>query len=195
MTKLNQDGMDLLFRNARTHNGWLDKPVTDDTLREFYDLMKMAPTSANTSPARIVFVRGGAAKEKLLAGVMPGNVDKTKTAPVTAVIGYDIEFYEQLPKLFPHADARSWFVGNQPLIQATATRNMALQAGYLILAARAVGLDVGPMSGFDADKVSQAFFPGGKVKADLLVNLGYGDTTKLFPRSPRLSFEEACKIV
>jgi 3-hydroxypropanoate dehydrogenase len=195
MTKLNQDGMDLLFRNARTHNGWLDKPVTDETLREFYDLMKMAPTSANTSPARIIFVRGGAAKEKLLTAVMPGNADKTKAAPVTAVIGYDLEFYELLPKLFPHADARSWFVGNQPMIQATAARNATLQAGYLVLAARAVGLDVGPMSGFDAEKVNQAFFPGGKVKADLLVNLGYGDSTKLFPRSPRLSFEEACKIV
>jgi 3-hydroxypropanoate dehydrogenase len=195
MNKLNQEGMDLLFRNARTQNGWLDKPVSEQALQEIYDLMKMAPTSANSSPGRIVFVKSLAAKEKLLAAVAPGNLEKTKAAPVTAIIGFDLEFYEKLPKLFPHMDARSWFVGNAPLIQATAFRSASMQAGYFILAARAVGLDVGPMSGFDEEKVNHDFFQGGKVKANLLINLGYGDASKVFPRSPRLSFEEACKIL
>ncbi|WP_394779924.1 malonic semialdehyde reductase [Undibacterium sp.] len=184
-----------LFTNARTHNGWLDKPVTDAQLHQIYDLMKWGPTSANTSPARIVFVRSEAEKEKLVACVAPGNVDKTRAAPVTAIIGMDMEFFEKLPQLFPHADARAWFLGNQPMIDATAFRNSSLQGAYLMVAARAMGLDCGAMSGFDAEKINAAFFAGTNVKVNFLCNLGYGDTEKLFSRSPRLAFDEACKIV
>ncbi|MFZ6645294.1 malonic semialdehyde reductase [Undibacterium sp. TJN25] len=192
---LSTENLGTLFTNARTHNVWQDKPVTDAQLHQIYDLMKWGPTSANTSPARIVFVRSEAEKEKLVACVGPGNVDKTRSAPVTAIIGMDMEFYEKLPQLFPHADARAWFLGNQPMIDATAFRNSSLQGAYFIVAARAVGLDCGAMSGFDAEKVNAAFFAGTKVKANFLCNLGYGDVEKLFPRSPRLAFDEACKIV
>ncbi|MFZ6747840.1 malonic semialdehyde reductase [Undibacterium sp. Ren11W] len=184
-----------LFSNARTHNEWQNKPVSDTQLHAIYDLMKWGATSANCSPARLVFVRSESEKNKLLACVGPGNQDKTRTAPVTVIIGMDMAFYEQLPKLFPHADARAWFEGNQPLIDATAFRNSSLQGAYLMLAARAVGLDCGPMSGFDADKINAAFFAGTEVKANFICNLGYGDAEKLFPRSPRLTFDEACKIV
>jgi 3-hydroxypropanoate dehydrogenase len=184
-----------LFSNARTHNGWQDKPVTDAQLQQIYDLMKWGPTSANCSPARIVFVKSDAQKERLLACMAPGNIDKTKTAPVTAIIGMDMAFYEKLPQLFPHADACSWFVGNQPLIDATAFRNSSLQGGYFLMAARAVGLDCGPMSGFDPDKMNETFFPDSTVKVNFVCSLGYGDASKLFPRSPRLAFDEACKIV
>ena len=192
---LSKDALDVLFTEARTHNGWLDKPVSTAQLQEIYDLMKWAPTSANASPARIVFVTSPSEKEKLLACMAEGNVEKTKTAPVTAIIGMDMAFYEQLPKLFPHADARSWFAGNQPVIEATAFRNSSLQGAYLMLAARAVGLDCGAMSGFDPEKVNATFFAGTTVKVNFICNLVYGDASKLFPRSPRLSFEEACKIV
>ncbi|MFZ6863218.1 malonic semialdehyde reductase [Undibacterium sp. Ji67W] len=192
---LTKDALNTLFSEARTHNGWLDKPVTTDQLQEIYDLMKWGPTSANSSPARIVFVTSAIEKEKLLSCMAEGNLEKTKTAPVTAIIGMDMAFYDQLPKLFPHADARSWFAGNQPVIDATAFRNSSLQGAYLMLAARAVGLDCGAMSGFDADKVNAAFFAGTSVKVNFICNLGYGDESKLFPRSPRLSFDEACKIV
>ncbi len=192
---LSTENLGTLFTNARTHNVWQDKPVTDVQLHQIYDLMKWGPTSANTSPARIVFVRSEAEKEKLVACVGPGNVDKTRSAPVTAIIGMDMEFYEKLPQLFPHADARAWFLGNQPMIDATAFRNSSLQGAYFIVAARALGLDCGAMSGFDAEKVNAAFFAGTKVKANFLCNLGYGDVEKLFPRSPRLAFDEACKIV
>ena len=192
---LSKDALDVLFTEARTHNGWLDKSVSTAQLQEIYDLMKWAPTSANASPARIVFVTSPSEKEKLLACMAEGNVEKTKTAPVTAIIGMDMAFYEQLPKLFPHADARSWFAGNQPVIEATAFRNSSLQGAYLMLAARAVGLDCGAMSGFDPEKVNATFFAGTTVKVNFICNLGYGDASKLFPRSPRLSFEEACKIV
>ena len=192
---LSKDALDVLFTEARTHNGWLDKPVSTAQLQEIYDLMKWAPTSANASPARVVFVTSPSEKEKLLACMAEGNVEKTKTAPVTAIIGMDMAFYEQLPKLFPHADARSWFAGNQPVIEATAFRNSSLQGAYLMLAARAVGLDCGAMSGFDPEKVNTTFFAGTTVKVNFICNLGYGDASKLFPRSPRLSFEEACKIV
>ncbi len=184
-----------LFTEARTHNGWIDKPVTDAELQQAYDLAKWGPTSANCSPARIVFVRSAAEKEKLVACVSAGNAEKTRTAPVTAIIGMDMAFYDKLPQLFPHADARPWFVGNQAMIDATAFRNSSLQGAYFMLAARAVGLDCGPMSGFDADKVNAAFFAGTSVKANFICNLGHGDATKLFGRSPRLSFDEACKIV
>ena len=192
---LNATALDALFVQARTHNVWLDKPVTDAQLHQIYMLMQWGPTSANCSPARIVFVKTAAAKEQLARCMGPGNREKTKTAPVTAIIGMDMAFYEKLPILFPHADAKSWFVGNQSLIEATAFRNSSLQGGYLIIAARAIGLDCGPMSGFDADKVNQEFFAGTTVKANFVCSLGYGDAEKLFPRSPRLPFDEACKIV
>ncbi len=183
-----------LFTEARTHNGWLDRAVSDETLRSLADLVKMGPTAANSSPARIVFVKSKEAKEKLKPCMAPGNVDKTMAAPVTAIVGMDMEFYEKLPQLFPHADARSWFAGNDAAIQATAFRNSSLQGAYLIIAARALGLDTGAMSGFDAAKVEEAFFPGGKIKANFVCNLGYGDSSALFPRSPRLAFEEFCSI-
>jgi 3-hydroxypropanoate dehydrogenase len=183
-----------LFDNARTHNGFTAEPVSDASLKQLYELMKWGPTSANSSPARIVFVRSPEAKAKLLETVSAGNYDKTKQAPVTAIIATDMEFYEKLPKLFPHADARSWFVGNQPMIDATAFRNSSMQGGYFILAARSLGLDVGGMSGFDNAKLDEAFFAGTSIKSNFLVNLGHGDTSKLFDRSPRLSFDEACRI-
>ena len=193
--QLDDRSLDIIFRSARTHNAWLDKPVSDTLIHQIYDLMKWAPTSANSSPARFVFVRSPAAKERLLPAVAPGNLDKTRAAPVTVIIAHDSEFHEKLPKLFPQADARSWFAGNQPLIDTTAFRNGTLQGAYLILAARALGLDAGPMSGFDNAKVDREFFPDGKVKSNFLVNLGYGDPAKLFPRNPRLSFAEAALIL
>ena len=193
--QLDDRSLDLIFREAHTHSAWLDKPVGDALLQQVYDLMKWAPTSANSSPARIVFVRSAAAKQRLLPAMAPGNVEKTRTAPVTAIIAHDTEFYEKLPKLFPQADARSWFTGNQSLIDTTAFRNGTLQGAYLIIAARALGLDAGPMSGFDNAKVDQEFFPGGKVKSNFVINLGYGDHAKLFPRNPRLAFAEAAQIL
>lgn len=190
------DGVALgrLFREARTHNGWQGKEVGEDALRRLYDLLKMGPTSANCLPARFVFVRSPEAKALLKPCLSPNNVEKTMAAPVTVIVGYDTEFYEKLPRLFPHTDARSWFAGNPELIHNTAFRNSSLQGAYLILAARALGLDCGPMSGFDHAKVDGAFFPDGKVKSNFLVNLGYGDPSKVHPRGPRLAFEEACRI-
>ena len=193
--QLDDRSLDIIFRAARTHNEWLDKPVSDALIQQIYDLMKWAPTSANSSPGRIVFVHSAAAKERLLPAMAPGNLEKTRTAPVTAIIAHDTEFHEKLPKLFPQADARSWFAGNQALIDTTAFRNGTLQGAYLILAARALGLDAGPMSGFDNAKVDQEFFPGGKIKSNFLINLGYGDHDKLFPRNPRLPFAEAAQIL
>jgi 3-hydroxypropanoate dehydrogenase len=184
-----------LFSNARTHNGFSGEPISAAKLREIYDLMKWGPTSANTSPARFVFVTTPEAKAKLLPAMSAGNHDKTKLAPVTVIVGMDMEFYEKLPTLFPHADAKPWFTGNQPMIDATAFRNSSLQGGYFILAARALGLDCGPMSGFDAAKVDAAFFAGTPIKTNFLINLGHGDASKLFGRSPRLAFGEACKIL
>lgn len=193
---LNEDALKTLFLDARTHNGWHDKPVSDEQLRQIYDLMKWGPTSANCSPARIVFVKSPEAKEKLLACMSAGNIEKTRTAPVTAIIGMDMEFYEQMPKLFPHnPGARSWFAGNQASIEVNAMRNSSLQGGYFIMAARAVGLDCAPMSGFDADKMNQAFFAGTPVRANFVCSLGYGDVARLHARGPRLSFEEACSII
>jgi 3-hydroxypropanoate dehydrogenase len=184
-----------LFDDARTHNGFTAEPVSEHKLRRIYDLMKWAPTSANSSPARIVFVASAEAKAKLLDCVSPGNVEKTRSAPVTAILGIDLAFHEKLPQLFPHADARSWFVGKPAHIETTAFRNASLQGGYFILAARAVGLDCGPMSGFDHAKMDAVFWAGTSVKTNFLCNLGHGDPSKLFARSPRLSFEEACRIV
>ena len=193
--ELDGASLDQLFREARTHNGWLNRPVSDEQLRRIYDLMKWGPTSANSSPARIVFLRSRDAKQRLAPALAPGNVEQTHQAPVTAIVAQDLEFYEQLPKLFPHADARSWFLGNQSLIESTAFRNSSLQGAYLMLAARALGLDVGPMSGFDNEKVDREFFPDGRVKSNFLVNIGYGDRSNLPPRSSRLAFEEATQLL
>ncbi|MBL9142022.1 MAG: malonic semialdehyde reductase [Phycisphaerae bacterium] len=195
MPTIDKTAQDQLFFNARTHNAWQAKPVSDQTLRDLFDLMKWAPTSANCSPLRVVFVKSADAKAKLLACVAPGNVDKTKAAPVTAILAQDMQFHEQLPKLFPHADARSWYTGKDDLIRDTAFRNSSIQGGYFILAARALGLDCGPMSGFDAPALDKAFFSGTTFKANFLCNLGYGDAGKLFPRSPRFEFAEACSII
>jgi nitroreductase len=193
--KLSDDGLDLVFRRARSHNGWLPDPVSEAALKELYELMKWGPTSANCCPARFVFVKSPAAKEKLLPCMEQGNVEKTRSAPVVAIIAQDMEFYEQLPKLAPHLDARSWFVGDKDLIEVTAFRNTSLQGAYLIIAARALGLDCGPMSGFDNKKVDDAFFSGTAWKSNFICCLGIGDPAKLHPRAPRLDFGEACKII
>ncbi len=197
MTRLlSEDGRDLLFRSARTHNVWLDKAVDDALLGQAYDLAKMGPTSANMCPMRIVFVKSREAKERLKPALDPGNMDKTIKAPVTAIIGMDIHFYEQLPKLFPHTDAKAWFKDlPEHALEYIALRNSSLQGAYFMLAARAVGLDCGPMSGFNNALVDELFFKGTTVKSNFLCNLGYGDASKLFPRSPRLGFEEACKVI
>lgn len=192
---IGEEALDTLFRQARTHSAWLDKPIPESLLREVYDLAKMGPTSANLAPARFVFLTTPQAKERLLPALPPQNAEKSRTAPIVAIIAYDTEFYEQGPKLFPHADVRPWFAGKLELIQETALRNSSLQAAYFILAARALGLDCGPMSGFDAEKVNAEFFPEGKWKVNLLCNLGYGDPAKLFPRNPRLEFEAACVVL
>ena len=186
--------LSIIFEDARTHSAWQDRPVSEDVLRAAWDLAKMGPTSANCSPARVVFVVSREAKEKLKPSLSEGNVAKTMAAPATAIFGYDLAFYERLPELFPHTDARSWFVGNDKLIETTAFRNATLQSGYFILAARALGLDCGPMSGFDNAKVDEAFFAGTSIRSNFLCNLGYGDASKLRPRNKRLSFEEACRI-
>ncbi|WP_431282178.1 malonic semialdehyde reductase [Humitalea sp. 24SJ18S-53] len=187
--------LDQLFRDARTHNKWQDRAVPEDKLTEMYDLLKLAPTSANSSPARFVFVRSAEAKAKLKAALAPGNIEKTMTAPVTVIVAYDPVFYDKLPTLFPHADARAWFAGNVAFSDTTALRNGTLQGAYLILAARAVGLDAGPMSGFDNSKVDELFLSTQGWKSNFLVNLGYGEPSGLFPRSPRLAFDEACRII
>jgi 3-hydroxypropanoate dehydrogenase len=192
--RLDDAALDLLFRNALTHNGWLDQPVPEALLREAVEIAKIGPTSANISPMRIVFVRSAEAREKLRDALSPGNVEKTMTAPVTAIVGYDKDAFELLPKLFPHADARSWFAGNEAFATDTAYRNGTLQVAYFILALRGLGLDTGPMTGFDADKVDAAFFAGTKVRSNVLVNIGYGDAAKLFPRSPRLAFDEIARF-
>lgn len=184
-----------LFTEARTHNKWTTDPVTDEDLRRLFDLLKWAPTSANCSPARFLFLRTPEAKEKLRPALSPGNVDKTMAAPVTAIVAHDPNFYDLLPKLFPHADAKSWFSSNYDLAQETALRNGTLQGGYLIFAARSLGLDCGPMSGFDKTLVDNAFLADRGWKSNFLVNLGHGDPAGLFPRSPRLEFDEACQIL
>jgi 3-hydroxypropanoate dehydrogenase len=190
-----EEAQEQIFAKARTHNVWLPEPVADGLLVQIYELMKWGPTSANTCPARIVFVKSKEAKEKLLPCMAEVNVEKTKTSPVTAIIAHDMEFYEKLPKLFPRTDARSWFAGNQLLIESTAFRNGTLQGAYFMIAARFLGLDCGPMSGFDNAKVDAAFFQGTSWKSNFICNLGHGDSSKLHPRSPRLDFNEACKIL
>lgn len=208
-TALADRTLDQLFREARTHNAWLDKPVSDDLLRELYDVVKWAPTSANASPARFLFLRTAEAKERLRPALAPGNVEKTMTAPVTVIIAYDLLFYEKLPKLFPHNPAMGdHFAQNPQLVEATARRNSTLEGAYLIIAARALGLDCGPMSGFDNSVVDEEFFgagkcldceeeyfPAGHVKSNFLCNLGYGDPAKIYARAPRLSFSEACTLM
>lgn len=193
---LDAGALDALFREARTHNVWFeDQPVTDDDLRAIFDLMKFGPTSANCSPARFVFVRSPEGKERLRPALSAGNLAKTMAAPVTAIVAYDPKFYDHLPRLFPHADARPWFAGSEALAEETAFRNGSLQGGYFILAARALGIDTGPMSGFDKAKVDEAFFAANGWKSNFLINLGHGDAAELFPRSPRFEFAEACEIV
>jgi len=194
--KLGDEALDVIFREARTHNAWQDKPVSDALLKELYDLMKWGPTSANMSPARIVFVTSKEAKEKLAPALMEGNRAKTLQAPVTAIIGYDVKFYERLPELFPHApDAKTWFNWSDEWAEMNAFRNGSLQGAYFMIAARSLGLDCGPMSGFDMNKVNELFFAGTNVKSNFLCNLGYGDPAGLFERSPRLPFDDACSIV
>ena len=183
-----------LFTEARTQNGYLDQPVPDAQLRALYDLLKFGPTAANSCPARFVFVRSPEAKARLLECVSPGNVAKIQQAPVTVIVGMDLAFHDKLPQLFPHVDARAWFAGKDALIQESAFRNSSLQGGYMIIAARALGLDCGPMSGFDKAKLDAAFFAGTAVKSNFICTLGRGDPSKVFERNPRLSFEEACTL-
>jgi len=193
--KLSKSALDQLFLEARTHNAWRDQDVPDALLHEIVDLAKMGPTSANCSTARFVFVKSRAAKERLKPHLSEGNRDKTMKAPVCAIIGYDLDFYEHLPKLFPHTDAKSWFAGKKPKIFETAFRNGTLQGAYLIMAARALGLDCGPMSGFDNAAVDREFFAGTNIKSNFLCSLGHGDASVLFPRSPRFDFDEMAKII
>ncbi len=208
-SELPDAALDQLFRDARTFGAWSDRPVTDDTLRRLYDLSKWGPTSANSNPARLVFVRSAAGKARLLPAVAPGNVEKVRTAPVTVIVAYDLTFFENLPKLAPHAPTlRDRFAGSPDLVETTARRNSSLQGAYLIMAARALGLDCGPMSGFDHAKVDATFFaagqpregdqheffPVGQFRSNFLCNIGYGDRSQLHPRQPRLAFDEACTL-
>lgn len=187
--------LDRMFNLGRTHSHWLDRPVDPALLQQAWDLAILGPSSANSQPLRVAFVSSAEAKAKLCPALAPGNVDKTMAAPVCAIIAWDLEFYEALPRLFPQTDARAWFAGNDALISATVMRNSSLQAGYFILALRALGLDCGPMSGFDAALVDQAFFAGTTWRANFLLNIGYGDETKLHPRNPRLDFAEGCMLL
>jgi 3-hydroxypropanoate dehydrogenase len=193
---LSNEGQELIFRNARSHSYWLDRPVDGGLLRQVYDLAKMGPTSANMCPLRIIFVKSREAKERLKPALDAGNVNKVMTAPVTAILGMDIHFYEQMPRLFPHADARSWFKDlPEPVLEYIALRNSSLQGACFMLAARSLGLDCGPMSGFNNAKVDAEFFAGTSIKSNFLCAVGYGDASKLHPRSPRLTFEEACQVI
>ncbi len=187
--------LDLIFRAARTQSSWQPQAIAEELLRRVYDLAKMGPTSANCSPARFIFIVSPEGKEKLRPALSAGNREKTMAAPVTVLIGYDMKFYDQLPELFPHADARPWFAGNDAVAQETAFRNGTLQGAYLMIAARSLGLDCGPMSGFDQAVLNVAFWPDGQIKVNFICNIGYGDDTKIFARSPRLPFERACQII
>lgn len=190
-----QDMLDLLYLKARTHHAWLDREVKDELLTHAYELARMGPTSANDNPMRLLFIKSKEAKERLKPTLSPGNIDQTMSAPVTAIIAYDMQFYEYLPKLFPHADAKSWYVGQPELTYSTAFRNGTLQAAYFMLACRALGLDLGPMSGFNNDLVDKEFFAGTSYKSNFLCNIGYGDPSKLHPRGPRFEFNEIAKII
>ena len=195
MSALPSECLDQILVKARSHYHWLDKKIDEKTLHDLHDLTKWGPTSANCLPLRIVFVQSDEAKERLKPCLDQGNVEKTMTAPVCAILAYDMQFYDLLPKTFPHADARSWFAGNDKAIFNTAFRNSSLQGAYFMIAARALGLDCGPMSGFNENKLNTEFFPDGRFKANFICNIGFGDPSKLFPRSPRLEFDEVCKIV
>ena len=192
---LSSEALDLIFREARSYNGWLDKPVSDEQIHAIYELLKMAPTSANMQPARIVWAKSAAAKEKLAALAMDGNKDKIMSAPVVAIIGYDIDFHEELPWLFPHTDAKSWFDGDEEGRKEGAFRNSSLQGAYLMIAARALGLDCGPMSGFDNDAVDKAFFADQpRHRSNFICAIGYGDRESVFARSPRPDFDKFNRI-
>lgn len=194
-TSIGKPALDQLFHDARTHSHWQHRPVPDSLLHQLYDLLRQGPTSANTSPARFVFVSSPEGKAKLVPCMAEGNQEKTLLAPVTVIVGMDLDFASQLPHLFPHTDAEAWFKGNQQLIEDTAFRNSSLQGAYLMMAARALGLDCGPMSGFDAAKVDTAFFPNSLVRSNFIINLGYGEASRLHHRLPRLDFDEACRIL
>jgi 3-hydroxypropanoate dehydrogenase len=192
---LSDSALDTIFRSARTHRVWTERKVSDVLLQAVYNLAKMAPTSANCQPMRVLFLTSPEAKERLRPALDAGNVASVMAAPATAIVAHDMAFYEHLPRLAPHVDARSWFAGHNALILSTAFRNGSLQGAYLIIAARALGLDCGPMSGFDNGKVDREFFPDGVVKSNFLCNLGYGDAAKLHPRAPRFEFDDACRIL
>ncbi len=193
---VNDEALDILFRGARTHHAWIDRPVSDILLRALWELAKLGPTSANCGPARILFVKSRATKDRLMPALAEGNRAKTMTAPVTAIVGYDLDFFERLPALLPNNPAmRAQFAGHDEHASVTAFRNGSLQGAYLILAARALGLDCGPMSGFDNAMVDREFFPEGRIRSNFLCNLGYGDRAQLRPRNPRPDFDEACRIV
>ncbi len=189
---LDDAGLDLLFREARSHNGWLQRSVNNMLLRRLWELVRYAPTAVNGMPARMVFINSADGKRRLRPCLNQGNVEKVLSAPVTVIVGYDAAFWEQLPKLFPHADVRAMFSENAEVAELTAFRNSSLQGAWLMLAARALGLDCGPMSGFDCERLDREFFAGTSIRSNFLCNLGYGDKDKLYPRLPRLSFEEAC---
>ncbi len=192
---LDNKAIEQLWTNARTYNAWQDKPVSQELIHQLYELSKLAPTSANCSPARFVFLTSAEAKQRIQPAMAEGNVEKTMTAPVVAIIAYDTEFHNHLPFLFPHTDAKSWFAGNEAKIHATSHMNTTLQIAYLIMAARTLGLDCGPMGGFDNDAVNAEFFSDGKFKSVLICNIGYGSTENLFERSPRFEFDQVCKIL
>ena len=195
MTNISVDALKQLFFDARTQNGWLDKPVSDEQLRELYDIAKMGATSMNTQPMRVIFLRSKEAKQRLAPALSPGNLDKTMAAPVTAIVARDMQFFEYMPEIWHNPTARDTFANNAPMAQATAVRNATLQGAYLMIAARAIGLDCGPMSGFDIAKVNAEFFPDGRCQTDFLCNIGYGDTSKLMGRQPRHAFERACTLL
>lgn len=192
---VSMSALNTLFTQARTHNAWLERRVSDEQLQEIYALARMAPTSANCSPGRFLFIRTPEGKARLKPALSSGNLEKTLSAPVTVVVAWDAQFYDKLPELFPHGDARSWFTSSTALAEETAFRNSSLQAAYLIMACRALGLDCGPMSGFDRDKVDAEFFAGTTWKSNLLINIGYGDASRVYPRLPRLAFNDACALL
>jgi 3-hydroxypropanoate dehydrogenase len=195
MPTITEADLNLLFLDARSHNAWLDRPVEDSLLRRIYEIARMGPTSANSQPMRVIFLKSPEAKERLRPALSPANVEKTMAAPVTAIVAHDLEFYEKLPRLMPHVDAKSWFAGAPDAKKAhVAFQSGTLQGAYLMIAARALGLDCGPMGGFDNAKVDAEFLAGSTFRSNFLINLGHGDPAKLFPRNPRLDFEEACRI-